>query len=76
VTAVGDASFRKKADELFAERVKKSAAIMVTHGVGQVRRLCHHAAVLEKGQLHYYTDVEDAIAHHQSLMKAGARKAG
>jgi len=74
VTAVGDASFRKKADALFAARVKQSAAIMVTHAIGQVRRLCHHAAVLEDGHLYYYTDVEDAIAHHQALMKDGPRQ--
>lgn len=70
VTAVGDASFRSKADKLFTERLSESAAIMVTHAVGQVRRLCHHAAVLEAGELHYYTDVEKAISHHQRLMKA------
>lgn len=74
VTAVGDASFRKKADALFAARVKQSAAIMVTHAIGQVRRLCHHAAVLENGHLSYYTDVEAAIAHHQELMKDGPRQ--
>lgn len=75
VTAVGDASFRSKADALFTERMKNSAAVMVTHGIGQVRKLCHHAAVLEAGQLHYYTDVEAAIQHHQALMKADNQRA-
>lgn len=73
VTAVGDASFRDKSEALFADRVNKSAAIMVTHGIGQVRRLCHHAAVLEDGHLSYYTDVEEAIEHHQFLMKGGVQ---
>ncbi|WP_297772740.1 ABC transporter ATP-binding protein [uncultured Roseovarius sp.] len=74
VTAVGDAAFREKSDALFAERVKHSAAIMVTHGLGQVRKLCHHAAVLEAGHLHYYTDIERAIAHHQSIMRVEKQK--
>ncbi|WP_417729285.1 ABC transporter ATP-binding protein [Roseovarius sp.] len=69
VTAVGDAAFRDKSEMLFADRVKRSGAIMVTHGLAQVKRLCDHAAVLENGQFFFYTDVQDAIAHHQALMK-------
>lgn len=69
VTAVGDASFREKSERLFSERVKSSGAIMVTHGLGQVKRMCDHAAVLENGILNYYTDVDEAIEHHTALMK-------
>ncbi|MGX0977017.1 capsular polysaccharide transport system ATP-binding protein [Roseovarius sp. MBR-51] len=74
VTAVGDAAFREKSEELFAERVLSSSAIMVTHGVGQVKRLCSHAAVLENGQFSFYSDVDEAIAHHHALMKIDASK--
>lgn len=70
ITAVGDASFKAKSEALFAERLRDSGAIMVTHGLGQVKRLCDHAAVLEDGMLHYYNDVQDAIRHHQELMKS------
>lgn len=70
VTAVGDASFKQKSEALFAERLRESAAVMVTHGLGQVKRLCDHAAVLEDGHLYFYTDPEDGIRHHQELMKA------
>lgn len=69
VTAVGDASFKKKSEALFSERLRTSGAIMVTHGMAQVKRLCDHAAVLEDGQLYYYTDPQDAILHHQELME-------
>lgn len=69
ITAVGDAAFKAKSEALFAERMRDSAAVMVTHALGQVRRLCQQAAVLENGTLHYYTDVEDAIAHHQANMR-------
>ncbi|MEL7256571.1 MAG: ABC transporter ATP-binding protein [Pseudomonadota bacterium] len=68
VTSVGDAAFREKSAAVFAERMKTAGAIMVSHGVGQLRALCNAGAVLEDGQLHYYDDVEDAIAHHQSNM--------
>lgn len=69
VTAVGDAAFREKSERLFAERIKNSGAIMVTHGLGQVKRLCSIAGVLEDGSLSLYDDVDEAIAHHQALMK-------
>ena len=69
VTAVGDAAFKVKSEALFSARMKDSGAIMVTHQLGQVKRLCQHAAVLENGTLHYYTNVNRAILHHQRLMK-------
>ncbi|MFZ5964877.1 ABC transporter ATP-binding protein [Thalassococcus sp. BH17M4-6] len=70
ITAVGDQAFKKKSEQLFADRLRTSGAIMVTHGLGQVKRLCDHAAVLEDGILYYYTDPQDGIRHHQELMKA------
>jgi capsular polysaccharide transport system ATP-binding protein len=69
VTAVGDAAFREKSERLFAERVKRSGAIMVTHALPQVKRLCSQACVLEDGVLSFYEDVNEAIAHHQALMQ-------
>ncbi len=70
ITAVGDASFKAKSEALFADRLRASGAVMVTHGLGQVKRLCDHGAVLEDGQLYFYTDPLDAIRHHQELMKS------
>lgn len=71
VTAVGDASFREKSEALFQQRMDQSAAIVVTHAMGQVKRLCNHAGVLEHGEFHFYEDVDQAIEHHTRLMKTG-----
>ena len=68
ITAVGDASFKRKSEALLAERIESSGAIVVTHALGQVRRLCQHAAVLEDGHLHYYDDIEAAFEHHKALL--------
>ncbi|SOC06452.1 ABC transporter ATP-binding protein [Rhodobacter maris] len=68
VTAVGDASFKSKSELLFKQRLSESAAVMVTHTMGQVRRMCHHAGVLENGNFYFYEDVEEAIAHHERVM--------
>ncbi|MBY6155041.1 ABC transporter ATP-binding protein [Vannielia litorea] len=69
ITAVGDASFKAKSEAVIRARLEKSGAIFVSHALPQVKRLCSQGAVLEEGQLHYYTDVDDAIAHHMRLMK-------
>lgn len=65
VTSVGDAAFKRKSRLVFQERMRNSGAVVVTHSMPQVRQLCVAGAVLEDGNLTYYDDVEDAIAHHE-----------
>lgn len=69
ITAVGDAAFKRKSEALFLERLQTSSAVMVTHTMGQVRRLCQYVAVLEDGNMQVFDDVEEGIAFHQKLMK-------
>ncbi|MBS8225374.1 ABC transporter ATP-binding protein [Vannielia litorea] len=69
ITAVGDAAFKAKSEAMIRARLDGAGAIFVSHALGQVKRLCSQAAVLENGRLHYYTDVDAAILHHQRLMK-------
>jgi capsular polysaccharide transport system ATP-binding protein len=63
-TATGDAIFRDKAAAVFRERIKDSGLIMVTHSLAMAEDVCQHGAVLEDGNLTYFTDVKDAIALH------------
>jgi len=69
VTAVGDAAFKHKSEALFLDRLQSSSAVMVTHTMGQVRRLCQYVVVLEAGEMEFFDDVEAGIAWHQELMK-------
>jgi capsular polysaccharide transport system ATP-binding protein len=69
VTSVGDAAFRKKSTELFSARMEHAGAVVVSHGMGQIRAMCDAAAVLENGQLQYYEDVEEAIEQHSRNMQ-------
>ena len=69
ITAVGDAAFRNKSAQVFRARMEHSGAVMVTHSMDQVSELCDAAAVLEDGQLIYYEDVGQAIAHHNRNMR-------
>ncbi|SIO21132.1 ABC transporter ATP-binding protein [Vannielia litorea] len=71
ITAVGDAIFKKKSEAMIRARLEHTGAILVSHALGQVQRLCSEGAVLENGKLYYYRDVMEAIRHHQELMRAG-----
>ncbi|MFE3836320.1 ABC transporter ATP-binding protein [Pseudogemmobacter sonorensis] len=69
VGAVGDASFREKSDRVFRQRIAASAAIIVSHSLHYVQRTCQHGAVLEEGRISYYTDINQAILHHQEIVR-------
>ena len=75
VTSVGDAAFRKKSEAVFLERMRESGAIVVSHNMPFIRRICEAGAVLEDGRLTWHDNVEDAIAHHQENMQAINRQA-
>lgn len=68
VTAVGDAQFRALSQRVFNERMKTAGAVVVTHGMGQVRDMCDAVAVLDNGKLTYYDDVDDGIVAHSENM--------
>lgn len=71
VTAVGDAAFKKKSHQVFAQRVEQSSAIMVSHDMVQIRQFCDAGLVLENGHLHFFDDLDAAIALHFELMGQG-----
>ncbi len=68
VTSVGDAAFKRKSRFAFLERMENAGAIVVTHSMRQLRKLCEAGAVLEDGTLTYYDDIEEAISKHHENM--------
>ena len=68
VTSVGDAAFKRKSRFAFMDRMKTSGAVFVSHSTRQLKKFCDAGAVLENGQLHYFDDVNDAIAMHHANM--------
>lgn len=68
VTSVGDARFKKKSEEMLSERLSTSSAIVVSHSLQHVARICTQGAVLENGELVWYDDIMHAIDHHRALM--------
>ncbi|MDQ2067264.1 ABC transporter ATP-binding protein [Xinfangfangia sp. CPCC 101601] len=69
ITAVGDAAFRTKSNALFRERMRNAGAIVVNHAMPVIRELCTKVMVLEDGQLLFFDDVEEGIAHHNRNMR-------
>jgi capsular polysaccharide transport system ATP-binding protein len=72
ITAVGDAAFTKRSDALFKDRMKNAGAVVVSHSMPQIRRLCDAAVVLEGGNIQYFDDVEDGIRAHNENMARNA----
>lgn len=68
VTSVGDGAFRHKSVQVFDKRRETAGAIVVTHSPPMVKRLCSMAAVLEAGALHFYTDLDAALDHHERVL--------
>ena len=64
--SVGDAHFREKAAQAFKDRVGRSNLILVTHGMGQVRKMCDYVLLLKDGNVIPYEDVEVGIAAYQA----------
>ena len=69
ITSVGDNAFKKKSELVFAQRLAHSGAVIVSHALGFVQRMCKHGAVLEDGIITYYTNIDEAIRHHQEVVR-------
>lgn len=62
VLAVGDEAFQRKCAEKIDDlRSSGRTVVIVTHGMGQVRFLCDHAAWIEKGDLRALGPVDDVV---------------
>ena len=69
VTSVGDGAFREKSEDMLRARLSKSSAVIVSHSMDLLARLCTSGAVLENGRLFFYARVAKAIEHHGYLMR-------
>ncbi|WP_116085623.1 ABC transporter ATP-binding protein [Tropicimonas sp. IMCC34011] len=70
VTSVGDAAFRAKCEVLFRHRLAHAGAVVVSHSMPLLSRICTSGAVLEQGRLTWHDDIKDAISHHREILEA------
>jgi len=68
ITAVGDAKFKKRCEQVFAERRKTSDIIMVSHSLGTLKKFCSAGCVLNGGKITYYNQIDDAISAYQDIL--------
>lgn len=66
-TAVGDARFAARCREEFDRRRQKADVIMVSHVIGTMRDYCDHGIVLAGGQMHIFSNLDDAIELYKKL---------
>ncbi|MBC3764955.1 ABC transporter ATP-binding protein [Neptunicella marina] len=67
VTAVGDASFKKRAQQALLERSREANVIMISHQIKELKQFCDSAIVINKGQLTFYNDINEGIKRYQAL---------
>ena len=68
VTAVGDAAFREKCEAALSDRLAGRSAVVVSHSLGFLKRVCDAAVVMEDGQAAWFDDVGGAIRRHRQIM--------
>lgn len=69
VTAVGDAAFREKCEAALTERLAGHGALVVSHSLGFLRRVCHAGVVIEEGRAAWYDDLGEAIRVHRKMLE-------
>ncbi len=67
ITAVGDARFQARCEQIFAERRKTADLIVISHSMGTIKTFCSRGAVLVDGKLLMFSDVDQAIDMYNRL---------
>lgn len=70
VMAVGDPIFRKKAAEVFRQKLAGAGVILVSHNLKEIKDLCSSVVFMHEGHAHYYEDVDEGIGAFQELIQA------
>lgn len=71
VVAVGDARFQERCRQELFEKRGDRAIIIVSHETHYLREYCQRGCVLDKGVLHHFSDLEDALGYHHQAMMSG-----
>ena len=71
VLAVGDQRFKDRCQVELFEKRKDSAIIYVSHSPASVKKVCDSVAVLEKGRLETFGDVNQAFEYYQNHVVGG-----
>lgn len=67
VMGVGDARFKAKSRLIFAERMKTSKLILVSHSMKLIKAMCEVVVHLDRGTATVYDDVDAGIAAYEKM---------
>jgi ABC-type polysaccharide/polyol phosphate transport system ATPase subunit len=77
VLAVGDVSFQQKCFDVFNRlRDEGKTILFVTHDMSAVRRFCHRAALIDRGEVVRIGEPEEVAAAYVNLSFAAAADSG
>jgi len=70
ILSVGDAEFRKKAEEAMKQRISgKQTVVFVSHSDTQVKDLCDRVLWIDQGRICAQGDPDETIARYRASMK-------
>ena len=69
VTSVGDAAFRQKSETVLRDRLTTRGAIIVSHNLDMLARMCDAAVVIDDGHATWFNDVAEAVDEHRRNMR-------
>lgn len=67
ITAVGDATFKRKSKQVFEEKLANSRIIMISHSMNQLRDYCNCGLMLTPEGVVYYDNMDDLIKHYNEI---------
>lgn len=67
LTAVGDARFAARCEEVFTRRRRNTDLIVVSHSMATVKQFCDRGAVLVDGRMMMFDDVDRAIEMYSRM---------
>lgn len=73
LTAVGDATFKRKSEAFFESRRKNATLLVVSHNMGTVKKFCDKFLILHKGKLLDFSNNEEAMEYYNNVC-CGDRK--
>ena len=69
ILAVGDVNFIKNSYDRIERMVAEQGvtAVVVSHNIGMIQRLCRKTLVLDRGMMVFYGDTLEAVSHYYEL---------
>lgn len=70
LTAVGDASFKNKSRQAFADLARDSGLIMVSHDERSLKQFCTAGILVQDGKATWFERIDDALARYKESIRA------